>query len=66
MFDACCSNLWHWTRCFSLINGGEEAQRLINAVMVADGIGYTHKKNIPPIALFLVKVQISRKNNTYI
>ena len=52
MFDACCSNLWHWTRCYSLINGGGEAQRLINAVMVADGIGY--KKKIPPIVLLLV------------
>lgn len=43
MFPACCLNLWHWTRCYSLINGGGEAQRLINVVIVDDGIG--HKKN---------------------
>ena len=65
MFDACCSNLWHWTRCYSLIKGGGEAQRLINVVMVADGIGYK-KKNTHYCPLVSLKYKYQEKNNMYI
>lgn len=53
MFAACCSNLWQWTRCNSLINGRRETQRLINVVMVAGGIGYKKKNthNCPVTSL---------------